>query len=131
MHLTPGLHRVDLHDVEAARGRASEAGYATFVLPGDAIVDREAFFAAIRATLPLDPPVVSSHVWDALADSIWQGLSDHPAARIAILWPHSRVKAVRAPLDFEIALGVFEQVVHELSDLTATVGPKDVAVLVG
>lgn len=42
-------------------------------MPGD-IKSKDDFFEAVRAVLPLDPPLVLNKVWDALSDSIWEGL---------------------------------------------------------
>ena len=56
MDIKIGLQRTGTLDVEATRRRAEQAGFATFVLPMD-IVDRASFFAAVRTTFPLDPPL--------------------------------------------------------------------------
>lgn len=131
MELRPGLSRAAALDVETTRRQASEAGYTTFVLPASGIVDRASFFDAVRATLPLDPPVVGARSWDALSDSLWEGLYALPDQRIAILWPNARTMARTASSDFETALNVLTDVVSLLADPRATVGrPKEVAIVV-
>jgi hypothetical protein len=131
MELRPGLSRAATLDVEATRRQATQAGYATFVLLADGVVDRASFFDAVRATLPLDPPVIGSRSWDALSDSLWEGLYALPEQRIAILWPNARTMARTASSDFETALNVLTDVVTLLADPRATNGnPKEVALVV-
>ena len=131
MDLEDGLQRVSARDMEATRRAAEAAGYATFVLPATGIVDRTSFFDAVRSTFPLDPPLVGSESWDALCDSLWEGLHAHAAQRIAILWPSTNAMASSAPSDFDLALQVLADVVTTLADPQATCGnPKQVALIV-
>ena len=131
MEIKAGLNRTGPIDAEATRHQAEEAGYTVFVLPEKGIVDRASFFDAVRATFPLDPPVVTCRSWDALSDSLWEGLHTHAAQRIAILWLGTRLMARLAPTDFEIAMEVLTHVANGLADKRATCNkPKEVAVLV-
>ncbi len=131
MELRPGLVRTATLDVEATRRQASQAGYTTFVLPAKGIVDRVSFFDAVRATFPLDPPLVGSRSWDAMSDSLWEGLYALPDQRIAILWPNARTMASAALPDFETAVNVLTDVATLLADPRATKGnPKEVTVIV-
>jgi hypothetical protein len=131
MEIRRGLQRTGALDVERLRREAEGAGYATFVLPERGIVDRASFFDAVRATFPLDPPLLGSGNWDALSDSLWEGLCTHEARSIAILWPGARAMASSAPDDFEIALNVLADVAGSLADPQATCDhPKAVAILV-
>ena len=131
MILKPGLLRIETLDVEATRHQAEMAGYVTFVLPAEGIVDRASFFDAIRATLPLDPPLIGSRSWDALSDSLWEGLQTHAAKRIAILWPNTRTLADSSLSDFETALSVLVDVASSLADPQITCdNPKEVALFV-
>jgi hypothetical protein len=131
MELKPGLHRFGALDVEAIRHQAEQAGYTTFVLPAKGIIDRTSFFDAIRATFPLDPPLLGSRSWDALSDSLWEGLHKHAARRIAMLWPSTRAMANSASSDFEIALNVLADVASSLADHRGTRDePKEVVVFV-
>jgi hypothetical protein len=100
-----------------------------YVLPTD-VVDKSSFFAAMRATMPLDPPVIGDR-WDALSDSLFEGLLSSEHHRIAIVWPCSTTMAKEAPRkDFENARGVLGDVADDLSDLEATEGqPKTLAVV--
>lgn len=131
MEIKPGLHRTGALDVDATQRQVEQAGYTTFVLPKTGIVDRASFFDAVRATFPLDPPLLGSRSWDALSDSLWEGLYTHAARRIAILWPSTRAMASSASADFETALNVLADVASSLADPRATRdNPKEVAVLV-
>ena len=117
-------------DVDGIRRRESDL-YAVFVFPTAGIVDRSSFFSAVKSTLPLDPPVMGNHVWDALSDSLWQGLYELPQRRIAIVWPGAQAMGDGAPADFEIALSVLTDVTAGLADTRATLGrTKEVAVFV-
>jgi hypothetical protein len=129
MEIASGLHQI--LDAEAARREAEQAGYVTLVLPEAGIVDRESFFDAARATFPLDPEIQSSRSWDALSDSLWEGLHAHPAVKIAIVWPNACAMLAATPAEFEIALSVLGDVASSLADTVATAGhPKNVAVFV-
>lgn len=131
MELKPGLQRVGVLNVEATRQQAEQAGFTAFVLPARGIVDRESFFNAVRSTFPLDPPLVGAHSWDALSDSLWEGLYAHGARHVAILWPGARVMANAAPSDFDTALDVLTDVANLLADRRATLdNPKQVVILV-
>ena len=126
-----GVHRVAALDVSSIRADATGAGFATFVLPAQSIVDSESFFAAARETFPLNPPVTSSGNWNGLSDSLWQSLYEHESSRIVVLWPGAREMQVGAPSDFEIAVAVLSDAATTLADPKATVGrPKVVAVLI-
>jgi hypothetical protein len=131
MEIKPGLHRPGVLDVEETRRQAEAAGYMTFVLPETGILDRASFFDAVRATFPLDPPLLGSRSWDALSDSLWEGLHAHAAKRIVILWPGTHSMATSSPSEFEIALHVLADIAASLANPRATCEqPKEVAILV-
>jgi hypothetical protein len=131
MEFKVGLSRIENLDVSSTRTEAERAGLATFVLPSNGIVDRASFFDAVRGTLPLDPPLLGSRSWDALSDSLWEGLRTHMAPRIAIVWPNTAAMAAGAGSDFEIALQVLADVANSLGDSGLTCGSsKEVVVLV-
>lgn len=132
MELRPGVTRTANFDVDEVLREATKAGYATFVLPDRGIVDRETFFDAIRTTLPLDPPLTSSHSWDAMSDSLWEGLHTLPEKGIVVLWPNSRTMADAAPADFVTAIEVLNDVAASLRNREATTRPiKELVVIVG
>jgi len=78
-----------------------------------------------------EPPVVSARSWDAMSDSLWEGLHQLPGPRIVILWPNARVMAHEAPAEHELALQVLDDVAAGLADERATLGtPKLLSVVV-
>lgn len=131
MELKGGLQRTGALDVAAIQRQATHEGFTALVLPGHGVIDRSSFFDAVRETLPLDPPLVGSLSWDALSDSLWEGLYEHSSKRLAIIWPGAGDMATRAAADFETALNVLAEVANLLADQQATLGAtKEVAVLV-
>ena len=131
MQIKRGLHRTGVLDVEATRRQAEAEGYSVFVLPETGIVDRASFFDAVRATFPLDPPLVGSRSWDALSDSLWEGLHAHAGKQIVIVWQGTHAIATAAPSEFEVALNVLTDITKTLADPLATGDqPKKVTILV-
>ena len=98
----------------------------------DGLDTKRGFFAAIASTMPLDPPLGGGLKWDALSDSLWEGVSKLPDPRIAIVWPDALTLADADPQTFETALGVLADVCRSLADREATLGAvKEVSVIVG
>lgn len=93
--------------------------------------DRDHFFRAVRTVLPLDPPVETSRSWEALADSLFEGLYAVQTDRLLILWRDAYKALAASPRTYEIALDVLDGVARLLGDRGATVGrPKALSVLV-
>jgi hypothetical protein len=112
MDLKAGVTSVANLDIEAFKQAAEQDGWHVFVLP-DSIESRDGFFDAVRARLPLDPPLLSHRSWDALADSLWEGIDATTAERIVIVWPSSTKLCVHASSDYETAVSI-------LADLAAS-----------
>lgn len=124
-----GLQRVAALPEDTGRVLGA-AGWRVFVLPRG-ILDQATFFAAVRETLPLDPPVRTDRSWDALADSLWEGLHRLDGNKIAIIWPDAARMASSDPGAFDTATAVLADTAHLLADDDATLGnPKRLAVLV-
>ena len=129
MPLRPGVRAADAGGVELARADCVAAKATVFDLTTTGANDRDAFFDAVRTTLPLDPPLQSSRSWDALADSLWEGLSNLDDRPIAVFWSGSGDFAAANPGDYEMAVAVFEDITRTLADPDATVGhPRQVTV---
>lgn len=119
-------------DAELARllGEPEADGIQTYVLPRG-LNSRQAFFDAVRATLPLDPPIVGDRSWDALSDSLWGGLDALASERLLIVWPNADAMN-QSPADLRTALRVLSDVAEMLADVNATNGrPKTLTVYVG
>ena len=116
-----GLRQIADFDVETGARELANRGDQVFLLPRG-IKDKIAFFEGVRKSLPLDPPVVGDYSWDALSDSLWNGLDGVDASAIAIIWPGSREMARAQPEDFEIAKSILSDLTESLADAVATVG---------
>jgi hypothetical protein len=126
MAVNSGLNHVNPLDAAAVRQQLEQSGYSVFILPDTCTENRRSFFEAARASLPLNPPLRSDN-WDALSDSLFQALVDHPAERIAIVLPATRSAAEHLTIAFE----VLSDVALGLMDPQTTGGkPKHLAVIV-
>jgi len=95
------------------------------------INSRESFFDAVRSNLPVDPPLVGSRSWEALSDSLWQGLFATDADMMVIAWRDSGTMTLHAPGDYELAIDVLGHVASTLADPRATQGkPRQLSVYV-
>lgn len=131
MRFRPGLLKTGPLIVGEVRRHAEQAGFLVFVLPSGGIKDRAGFFEAVRSTFPLDPPLLGSISWEALGDSLWEGLLNCSSRRIAVIWQGAKLMQMAAPHDFAIAISVLADVARLLADPRATVGvTKEVAILV-
>ncbi|NEB34260.1 barstar family protein [Streptomyces sp. NBC_01281] len=94
-------------------------------------VDRSSFFSAVRDSLPLDPPLETSRSWDALADSLWEGLHTMPASQLVVLWTDAGPPEAGQEQDFQHALWILRDLVDTLADSQLTVGaPTELTVRV-
>ena len=127
---SPGFHPVASGQVERVVESLKAEGWHLYVLPGETAVDRRSFLHAVSSSLPLDPPLVLHNSWDAMEDSLWQGLLDAAPEKIAILWKRSGELQRRSSRDFETAVSVFISVAESLGNESVTGGPtKRVIVL--
>jgi len=126
-----GLHSLpcDLRLLCSTEDQLHSEGWTVFRLPQN-IVDKDSFFDAVRQTLPLDPPLMTNRSWDALADSLWQGLYCLPNNRLAIIWPDSNALATGDAKDYKTVVGILTDCSELLADATATNGrTKTLAVI--
>ncbi len=83
---------------------------------------QDAFFEAVRASVPLDPPLMSNRKWDALSDSLFGGLAELGADRILLVWTDLAEMVAAAPGEAEIALEVLTDVADTLAEPKYTQG---------
>src|SRR4051794_17011282 len=95
-----GLHRRPGAPVERVRRELKMEGWRVFALP-EGMTDGWAFIRGAKTTLPLDPPLLSDDNWNALSDSLWEGLYQAGNDRLAIIWPGSQEMAERDLDSFE------------------------------
>ncbi|GAA4305403.1 barstar family protein [Actinomadura luteofluorescens] len=120
MEFRPGVTAVDHAEAAGLVRTARDEGAIVHLLAG--AVDRTTFFEAVRSTFPLDPPLSSSHVWDALEDSLWEGLLQTGHRTQVIVWPDASAFQTAAPNDYATAIQVLTAVSQALADREATVG---------
>ena len=81
--------------------------------------------------LPLHPSLESSRSWDALADSLWQGLYELGVPRVVVLWTGSEAVRVTSPQEFDTAVEVLAALADELANPEPTDGrPVELCVYV-
>ncbi|MFG3248454.1 barstar family protein [Streptomyces sp. NPDC048187] len=130
MVIERGVHEVSGADIPGILAEAARQGVPVFTLSTAGRTDKEAFFGAVRRTLPLDPPLGSGTVWDALSDSIWGGLHELRSPRVVIVWPDARPVAGAEGV-FPIALSILRDVAESLAEARYTSGrPTRVSVYV-
>jgi hypothetical protein len=131
MSLQSGLVTIDPTAVEGVIEEATASGATTYVLSVSEPADRAAFFDAVRNTFPLDPPLIGSRSWDALSDSLWEGLRTLNAPRVVIVWRDAHIMGELHPDDYKIAVAVLEDLTATLSDVKATVrSPRTVNIYI-
>ena len=124
-----GLARLPELDFTAARVGLEATRHRVITLPAG-IVDKATFFAAVRANVPLDPPLAADQ-WDLLDDSLFEGLLALPDDRIAILWSGAGEMRASDPHAFSVAIQVLENAALSLINGAYTLGPpKSVLVIV-
>jgi hypothetical protein len=132
MKLQPGLIMVGAAHLDSIVQAAKLEHVPVYVLPNAGVVDRASFFDAIRATLPLDPPIQSARSWDALSDSLWVGLDTLDADQVLIVWPNAAAMIPASRMEYDQALTVLADVATSLADPKLTQGkPKQVSIIVG
>ncbi|MFD8644707.1 barstar family protein [Streptomyces zaomyceticus] len=126
-----GLTWVRDDEIYSLASSVARQGYRVYSMTTAGGSGRAAFFNAVRAALPLDPPVVSSNSLDALSDSLWGGIHSTDDQKIAIIWEDSLRFFEDSPEEFKDACSVLAEVAESLADETFAVGrPKQVRVFV-
>jgi hypothetical protein len=129
--LPKGLLRTEEASLATLVGRMEAEGWRVFLLDGRAISDKGSFMGEVRNVMPLDPPLASDN-WDALTDSLWNGLDGLDAKHIAIVWPFSEILKESSPQDYDVALGTLVEIMDSLADPDATGGEtKGVTIVLG
>jgi hypothetical protein len=84
---------------------------------------KKRFFGAVRRVLPLNPPLLRSASWDALSDSLFEGLRSLDSDRITILWRDAREWEEVFLEELGIAIAVLDDVARSLGNEAYTAGP--------
>jgi len=126
-----GLVFVDRREIPFLVHNATQRGYRTYSISTAGGSGRVAFFDAVRAMQPQDPPVVSSRSWDALSDSLWSGIHSSDDENIAIIWDDSLRFSEDSPEEFNEACSMLADIAASLADPGFTAGkPKRMCVFV-
>lgn len=129
--LVPGVHEVTSEQAASAVVEASKVGARVFALSTERASSGADFFNAVRASLPLDPPLMGLRSWDALSDSLWGGIDRIDASIVVITWTGASDLRLNAPDDFAIAMNVLGDLASSLGRWDDTDGePKQVCVYV-
>ncbi|MFD2764797.1 barstar family protein [Micromonospora eburnea] len=124
------MSAVAASEIEAATAAARAQNMRVYLLSTGAGGGRDAFFDAVRAALPLDPPLVSNNSWDALADSMFGGLVLLDVGQVLVVWTDAAEMIVTAPEDADTAVSVLVQTATDLAEPKYTQGrPLSVTVL--
>jgi hypothetical protein len=128
--LRAGVHRLSEADaVEVAREMAANGARVIF-FPSN-IHDKASLITGIRATAPLDPPLASETNWDALEDSLWEGLRGLPENTIVIVWPSAIQMSKNSPTEYGVAEGIFADLATSLTSSATTGGtPKELIFII-
>lgn len=78
----------DINDYEIMTSEMQDKGYKMFYINGKEICTIKKFFSYIKDIFPLDPPLSGSVNFDAFIDSLWSGLDNQEADKIAIIWKY-------------------------------------------
>lgn len=127
----PEVVLIDPAEADGVIAAAAAAGVPVRVLRTGDRAGRDAFFDEVRAVLPLDPPVETARSWDALEDSLWEGIRVSDEPRLVILWPDAPAYRASSPADYDLAFSTLRDLPATLADERITGGrPKSVAVYV-
>ncbi|WP_326952261.1 barstar family protein [Amycolatopsis sp. NBC_01286] len=128
MEISPGIIALPEKEVRALYREFRSGGYRVYLLETGFNADREAFFSAVQKTLPLDPPLVSSRSWEALSDSLWEGLVALAESKVVIAWPDAHRMMSVSPYDYEIAVSVMGDVISSLCGPRSSGNPVTLAI---
>lgn len=130
MDFIAGVIRVANADMSAIIREAHARRISTYTLMN--VTDRDSFFNAVRATLPLDPFLRTNRSWDALSDSLSAGLTLNRARAFLIAWPHEEIWDQNTLDDREIAREVLESLAVWVSrDRPQSEHTKRLTILIG
>jgi hypothetical protein len=114
--LLAGLNFIDSSGVSGIEADAAADGARRFVISTAGANGRSAFFDAVRRELPLNPPIKGSSSWDALLDSLREGIYELSEDLVVLLWTGAPDLAAADPKGYQNALSVLTAVSEDLAD---------------
>jgi hypothetical protein len=116
-----GFFSIDMSECERVVAERRQEGWLILFLPAN-VISKDDFFDGVRRSFPLDPPLDTNQVWDALSDSLWAGLHNLPDEKIVIVWPNASSMEKHSSKDFAIATEILRELPQSLSDIEMTAG---------
>jgi hypothetical protein len=114
--MRPGLNFIESSAGSAVEADAVEAGARYFMISTAGAQHQVAFFDAVRRALPLNPPIHGNGSWDALLDSLREGIYELNEPLVLLLWTGAADLASADPKGYQNALSVLTAVSEDLAD---------------
>jgi hypothetical protein len=131
MELSQGVTITEPATLDSIREEATRCHARVLYVDTRGMCSREAVVRALGDGIPMDPPITSGRIWDAVEDSLWGGLFGLEEDKIVILLTGSASFAHDEPNEFATMLDVLRCVARELADASCTHDhPKMVCVYV-
>lgn len=102
-------------DHESIRAVLASSGFTVFELTDGNIANIETFFRAVVRVVPNDPPLSGQPNADAFVDSVWEGLRQLGAARIAVLWKSADAMLNGGLQDLFVICDLFQEIARSLT----------------
>ena len=123
-----GCHIVSAAEAKKTASEYERDGWRVFRLPRFMSSALE-FFEGVRLVLPLNPPLQSNGNWNALADSLWEGIDNLGSGKVLIVWPDAGLIEDAFPDDNRAIMQIFTDLCDTLATSEYTDSPKKVLVL--
>jgi len=104
------------HSTDAVRHDLRLNGFTFFELNGQAVHDKASFISEVKRVLPLDPALVAGS-WPAFEDSLWEGLNNLDAPKVAILWHNCDKMLAHGLVTLLFAVDCFTSVSRSLASV--------------
>ena len=102
-------------DLERLTGLLERQDFLVIRLDGTNVTDKASFLKQAEADLPR-PTDLFPHNWDALADTLWNGLFDLKANQVALVWTQAQRLAHGDLQDFLDAIRILSDVARQVMD---------------
>ncbi len=111
-----GVYKRNVADVNAISDEKLLSKWLVYKLPNNIFTEAD-FWQAMRFHLPLDPPLSSTgNKWDALEDSLWEGLHELKVPGVVIIWPNPILLQKNDPRAYQTAVEIFESISKTICD---------------
>jgi hypothetical protein len=101
--------------LDALKCLLAENGFRIFELDGASIGDKISLFVKAGEHLPHENGLIARNSWDALIDTLWGGLAELNAERVAFIWTHAEKMLEHSLTDMLIANDCFQHLASEVA----------------